>query len=127
MIYEKSCLLIDDDHDDQMVFSIIIGKLSKSVHCVAVDDAAKALQTLQYDTSFTPDFIFLDLNLPGMSGMDCLIKIKQIQKISRIPIVIYTTSSNKEDILKTKNLGAVDFITKSYHIKDLIGKLNRLF
>jgi CheY-like chemotaxis protein len=127
MTYEKSCLLIDDDRDDQMVFSIVIGKLNKSVLCVAVDDGPKAIQKLQDDLEFRPDIIFLDLNLPGMTGIDCLRKIKQIKKISHIPIVIYTTSSRREDIQKTKDLGAIAFISKSYHIKDLIGKLNLLF
>jgi CheY-like chemotaxis protein len=127
MTYEKSCLLIDDDRDDQMVFSIVIGKLNKSVLCVTVNDGPKAIQKLQDDLAFRPDVIFLDLNLPGMTGIDCLIRIKEIQKISHIPIVIYTTSSRKEDIRKTKDLGAIAFISKSYHIKDLIGKLNLLF
>jgi CheY-like chemotaxis protein len=127
MTYAKSCLLIDDDYDDQLVFSIIIEKLNKSILCVTADNGLDALKTLEQEPAFVPDLIFLDLNLPGINGMDCLTKIKSTPKLANIPVVIYTTSSRKEDILKARRLGAIDFITKSYHVAELTIKLNDLF
>jgi CheY-like chemotaxis protein len=127
MNYAKSCLLIDDDYDDQLVFSIIIEKLNKSILCVTVDNTVEALAKLEQDPAFIPDIIFLDLNIPGINGIDCLTQIKSNDKLAHIPVVIYTTSSRKEDMLKTQRLGAIDFITKSYHIAELTSKLNDLF
>lgn len=127
MAYLKSCLLIDDDQDDQYVFSIVIEKLNKSIRFDVADDCPEALRKLEAEPAFLPDLIFLDLNLPGINGVDCLIRIKANPRLSHIPVVIYTTSSSKEDLIKTRGLGAVAFITKSYHIKDLTRKLTDLF
>ena len=63
MAYIKSCLLIDDDQDDQLVFSIVIAKLDKSIRFVTADDGREALRKLETDPLFIPDLIFLDLNL----------------------------------------------------------------
>lgn len=127
MTYAKSCLLIDDDHDDQLLFSIILEKVDKSILCVSVDNGVEAIRVLEHDLPRVPDLIFLDLNIPGSNGMDCLIKIKGIAALSLIPVVIYSTSSRNADIMKAKALGAVAFITKSYHVRDLTRKLNALF
>ena len=127
MSYAKSCLLIDDDHDDQFVFSLAIKALNKSVDCITVNDGFAALKKLEQDPLFRPDFIFLDLNLPGINGFDCLTRIKANAALSHIPVVIYTTSASEEDIIKTKNLGAAGFITKPYHITDLTITLMAFF
>jgi CheY-like chemotaxis protein len=127
MTYTKSCLLIDDDHDDQLVFSLAIQDVNKSILCIHVDDGYQALKILEGDPGFIPDLIFLDLNLPGISGFDCLTKVKQNPKLAHIPVIIYTTSDREEDIAKTKQLGALGFITKPQNIKDLILKLTSFF
>lgn len=127
MTYVKSCILIDDDPDDQLVFSLAITELNKSVFCVAFGNALEALTKLEDDAAFSPDLIFLDLNLPGINGFECLTRIKRNPKLSHIPVVIYTTSSRQEDILKTKNLGAAAFITKPFLMADLSMRLNDFF
>ena len=127
MYYAKSCILIDDDPDDQLVFSLAIAELNRSIFCLPASDALDALSKLENYSSFNPDYIFLDLNLPGINGFECLIRIKRNPKLSHIPVVIYTTSSRQEDIRKTKNLGAAAFITKPYLMADLSMKLNDLF
>jgi CheY-like chemotaxis protein len=127
MANAKRCLLIEDDHDDQLVFSVILDKLDKSILCVSVNNGSEAIKKLEEDLPVTPDLIFLDLNLPGLNGMDCLTWIKANPELRMIPVVIYTTSSRNEDVVKAKNLGAVAFITKSYHIRDLMRKLDAFF
>ena len=127
MIYAKRCLLIEDDHDDQLVFSVLLYKLNKSIICTSVDNADEAMEKLQRDLPAIPDLIFLDLNLPGVNGIDLLIRIKANAALCIIPVVIYTTSSRSEDIVKAKKLGAVALITKSYHIRDLARKLSAFF
>src|SRR6187549_944621 len=116
MRYEKSCLLIDDDHDDQLVFTIIIEKLGKSVLCVTADNALEGLRRLEEDPIFIPDSIFLDLNMPGINGIDCLARIKANSRLVNIPVVIYTTSSRKEDVLTAQRLGAAAYIVKTFDI-----------
>jgi CheY-like chemotaxis protein len=123
----KRCLLIDDDHDDQLLFSLAIKELSKTIHLSYADSAIIALEKLQEDTASVPDLIFLDLNIPGINGFECLARLKENDKLSHIPVVIYSTSSRAEDVVKTKNLGAFAFITKPNHIRDLTVKLEQFF
>jgi CheY-like chemotaxis protein len=127
MPYTKSCLLIDDDHDDQLVFSLAINSIDRSVKCVMADNGFAALHKLEQEPFFTPDIIFLDLNLPGMNGIDCLVRIKANPRLANIPIIIYSTSSRVEDHVKTKALGATAFITKPSHIVELKSKLSEFF
>jgi len=110
-----------------MISSCFHSPLNKSVDCITVNDGFAALKKLEQDPLFRPDFIFLDLNLPGINGFDCLTRIKANAALSHIPVVIYTTSASEEDIIKTKNLGAAGFITKPYHITDLTITLMAFF
>lgn len=123
MSYKKSCLLIDGDHDDQLVFGIIIKKLGKSILCVTADNAAEGLSKLEEDPTFIPDTIFLDLNMPGSNGMDFLTRIKANSRLANIPVVIYTTSSRKEDVSQAALLGASAYIVKSFDIQDVSRKI----
>ena len=127
MTSSKSCLLIDDDLDDQLLFSMAISKMNSSTTCVTADNGLLAIRQLEQDSSFVPDLIFLDLHLPRLSGIDVLIRIKEHTRLAPIPVVIYTTSSSQSDILKAKTHGAADFITKSHDVIELMRKLNVLF
>lgn len=126
MMASKTCLLIDDDHDDQLIFTLALKQVSGSILCVTADNGLDALQKLG-QASFLPDYIFMDLNMPGMNGIECLLKIKDLEHLRNTPIIIYTTSSNQRDMMETHALGASAFITKPCHISDLSEKLHEVF
>jgi len=65
-----------------------------------------------------PDIIFLDLNMPIMNGTEFLQKIKTIDRLKDIPVVIFSTTSDERATQHVKRLGAMDFITKPDKIKD---------
>ena len=69
---------------------------------------------------------FVDLNMPRMGGMQFLKEIKQTETLKDIPVIIYTTSSNPGDIAKTKELGAVSFVTKPSRFSELCSFLQSL-
>lgn len=73
-----------------------------------------------YEAVVHPDLILLDLNLPGKSGFDVLDAVKGNPELRRIPIVILTTSSAKEDIEKTYDMHANSFTTKPSGIERFI-------
>jgi DNA-binding NtrC family response regulator len=110
MQYQK-ILLIDDDVDDHEIFNGALSIVSNTLECVSLTNAKEALCKLN-SNELKPDVIFLDLNMPIMSGQEFLTQIKNIDHLKKIPIIIYTTSSNKSTIATTKQLGAIDFITK---------------
>ena len=122
-----TCLLIDDDKDDQEIFKLALQDLNKDVICLTADDGAEGLKLLQSDKDFIPAYIFLDLNMPRMTGKDCLCEIKKDARLAGIPVVIYSTSSDPMDISDSRKLGASDYIVKQFSITSLKTILNRYF
>jgi CheY-like chemotaxis protein len=119
----RSVLLVDDDDDDRALFKEALGVLDKDLHCWTAVDGQQAIDMLAFELVILPDLIFLDLNMPRMSGIDFLKAIKSNRSFKSIPIIIYTTSSNPEDMKKTRNLGAADYITKPSDFECLYQKL----
>jgi len=67
-----------------------------------------------------PDLILLDLNMPRMDGREALAEIKRDVKLRSLPIVIFTTSNNEEDVIRSYELGANSYITKPMTFEGLI-------
>jgi CheY-like chemotaxis protein len=111
--------LIDDDPDDREIFSIALEDASKNCKCITARSGLDALDKLKTDENLTPDYIFLDLNMPILSGKDCLVELKKIPRLSAIPVVIYTTSSLDKDIEEIKLLGASHYLIKPSNMKTL--------
>lgn len=94
-------LLIEDDNDhaDLVLRSFESNNIVNTIDRVA--DGLKALDYLNqvgdYSHVVIPDVIILDLNLPRISGLDMLERIKNDDKFRKIPVVVMTTSSNKSD------------------------------
>ena len=120
-----TCLLIDDDIDDQEIFLLALEEVNTSVTCNTASRCTEALELLSSEA--IPDFIFLDLNMPGMDGKEFLREIKKDEKLSQIPVVIYSTSSDPKDLRITRELGAFDYIIKQSSIVSLRKILEKFF
>lgn len=106
------CLLIDDDHDDSEMFQLAIERTKIPVDCIVANSAIQALKLLKDDEEMIPDFIFVDLNMPLMNGRECIHELKKMRKLKECTIIVYSTSSNKQEIKEMLELGAARFITK---------------
>ena len=115
----RNILLIDDDGDDHEIFMAALANVSPAVVCTGYTDASKALHELEQGRIAT-DVIFLDLNMPIMNGQQFLHEIKKRLNLKDIPVVIFSTSSHPGTIQLTKDLGAMDFITKPDKFDELI-------
>ena len=115
--------LVDDDDDDHELFQIALEAADPSIRCVTAMNGQEALDMLQ-NPALSPDYIFLDLNMPLMGGRECLAELKRNPDLSGIPVVIFSTSSDPKDREETRMLGAVDFITKPSKIYELTALLN---
>jgi CheY-like chemotaxis protein len=120
---KKTILLVDDDVEDQEIFAEVIRELNQPINCNFVTTAEEALRTLAINAEDSPDYIFLDLNLPFMTGFECLELLKQSQQLQGIPVVVYSTSSRDTDQQKAKDLGAKDYIIKPSTFGELKTKL----
>ena len=115
----KKILVVDDDMDDVQLFGEVIANIEPSIKLQHAEDGRDALEKLAETRSHLPDLIFLDLNMPRMDGKECLKKIKNDDQLNHIPVIIYTTSSQINDIEETMEAGAVCFITKPNNLKEL--------
>jgi CheY-like chemotaxis protein len=115
---ELFLFLIDDDEDDRELFLIALNASPVATRCLAFDDCSQALRELRASSVF-PDYIFLDLNMPGMDGRECLSELKKQASLRHIPVVIFTTSADSRDMAEARSLGAIDFITKPSKVSEL--------
>lgn len=105
-------LLIDDDKDDRKLFLEVTGEVDKAIRCITAADGEEALIYLKDENNDLPDFIFLDLRMPGMNGKQCLKEIKRDPRLVPVPVIIYTTSRDEKESIALRNLGAVHFMSK---------------
>jgi CheY-like chemotaxis protein len=120
----KRIMLIDDDPDDQVFFRDAVQTIRPDLNCELASTCQEAFKLLEIPPP--PDFIFMDLNMPVMNGFDCLAFLKNKQELKEIPIVIFTTSKNPNDITRTKQLGARLFMTKPDDFNVLCKKLDKV-
>ncbi len=123
----KVILIIDDDLEDQEVFIEAVKEIDNAIVCLGFSEGEEALRLLKAEALEVPDLIFLDLNMPRFSGKECLVELKKIEKLQDVPIIIYSTSTDKKDYDDTKQLGASYFLTKPYKFDELRSKLKHIF
>ena len=104
-------MLVEDDADDRHFFRDAVKEIDPNIECIEAWNGTQALELLS-EIKQLPDFIFIDINMPLMNGLDCLEKIKEDEKLKNIPVIIYTTSIFQEGSDYTKELGASYFVTK---------------
>ncbi len=114
-----SFLLVDDDTDDTSLFKEVLEEVNPSINFNSAKDGQQALKILKSEEAKLPDIIFLDLNMPRMGGKECLTEIKSDEKLHKIPVIMYTTSSQSKDIEETMQKGAICFITKPTNMNEL--------
>ena len=90
-----------------------------------MENGSQLLKKLDTPDFTLPEMIFLDLNMPGKSGNECLKEIRSNEKFAAIPIAIYSTSASNHDIEETFRNGANVYIKKPSNfstLKQLVDK-----
>ncbi len=110
--------------DDKFLANAHRVKLAKAgFETVIAYDGAAAIDALK---TFTPDLILLDLIIPVKDGFAVLTEIKQNEKFKSTPVIVTSNLSQKEDVDRAMQLGAVDYMVKSnIDLNDLIKKIGK--
>jgi len=86
--------------------------------------AQNGLIALDFAKKRLPDLILLDIMMPEMDGFETCEKLKQEQTTKDIPIIFLTAKTEKNDIIKGLEAGAVDYVTKPFNSKELMSRVN---
>jgi CheY-like chemotaxis protein len=105
-------MFIDDSKSDQVLFKHVLKAIDPTLNYVTASDGKEALDYLEL-TDNLPDYIFLDINMPKMNGMEFLAIVKKMERLVRIPIIIYSTAQAWVYEQMALELGAFQCLTKS--------------
>lgn len=119
---------VEDDPDYAFIMENALSEVSEKVKIAIVEDGVDAIQSLKKfeQERYRPKLILLDLNLPGLSGIDILKKIKEIPYLKYIPVILFSTSDHPNDIKSSYEFGANAFITKPDGYNNLIDCVKKL-
>ena len=120
-------LLTDDDANDRILFKDAIEQLELNVSLNMLEGGVELMKHLTDKKNVLPDFIFLDLNMPGKNGYECLEEIRADERLKNLCVIIYSTSSKLEDIQESLNKGANLYFAKSSTFQELVNRLSRIF
>ncbi len=113
-------VVTDDDHDDREFFEAAVEDLNLNHKVHFCKNGMELLNHLYDDKLDMPDIIFLDLNMPILSGFETLQQIRENDKFKNIPIIaIYSTSATQDGINTTFSLGANAYVVKPISFDDL--------
>jgi CheY-like chemotaxis protein len=112
--YSRHVLLADDDQDDCLLFKDALEELSVSVRLTIVHNGEQLMEFLAHNENEgdLPDILFLDLNMPRKNGSECLIEIKQNEKLKQLPVTIFSTSFEQEMVDGLYQHGAQNCVRK---------------
>jgi CheY-like chemotaxis protein len=105
-------LIADDDEDDRIFFRDALQEIKVSTNLTLVDDGSQLMTYLNNPDNRVPDVLFLDLNMPVLNGMNCLIEIRKNSRLKDLAVAIYSTSSSEENIEEAFVQGANIYIKK---------------
>lgn len=120
---EKTILLVDDDEDELEIFKDALTKLPVSFTCSQVTNTKQAVEWLKHAK---PAFVFIDLNMPGPNGLECLAELKKIQGLQNTDFILYSNFVDDAINQKALSLGASSCMKKPNLTSTLAQRLKEI-
>lgn len=117
-------LLADDDEDDCLFFKEALEELPISTKLTTVTDGNQLMHLLN-TTDILPHVLFLDLNMPRKNGYECLSEIQISPSLRELPVIIFSTSFDKDSVNQLHDYGAHYYIRKPGEFNDLKNVLHK--
>jgi hypothetical protein len=129
----KTILLVEDNSQDEMLTLRALRKINLANQVDVVRDGQQALDYLFREGEFTgrsgpdvPSAVLLDINLPRISGLEVLVRLRADSRTRMLPIVILTSSDEEQDRLRGYIHGANSFVRKPLDSSEFIETVSRL-
>ncbi len=116
--YKKTILVVDDE---EHILELIKFNLEReSYNVLLCDNGEESIYMLENNTI---DLVILDLMLPGIDGIEVCKRIRKIDKFENLPIIMLTAKGEESDKILGLELGADDYITKPFSVKELTARI----
>ncbi|GGG41942.1 response regulator [Croceivirga lutea] len=119
-------LLIEDDMIETMKMHRAVSGMQTKHQIIEAKNGEEALEVLNGGGEL-PDILFLDLNMPRMSGIEFLQILKNDDRLKFLPTIILTTSENRADLLKCYEIGIAGYIIKPLKYEDYENRIKKVF
>lgn len=118
-------LVVEDNADDSFLLTRQLARAHFEDCVTVIGNGHDAFDYLQ--RSPTPLAVFLDLRLPGMSGLELLEKIRGDERLRDVPVIVMTGSSNPHDAQECDRLGVTAYLPKPVGLSTFIKTVTHLF
>src|SRR5688572_11331201 len=102
----KTVVLIDDDQDDLDILKDVIAGIDPTILCLCFVYPAEAIRVISSELHHKPDFVFTDINMPGMTGDRCVQELRNQRAFDKTVITVLSTSMPQHKAEQLKSLGA---------------------
>jgi DNA-binding response OmpR family regulator len=126
MFRYNAILLIDDDEEDQEIFTDALKEVDPLLHCAVANDGEEAMVLLTADALVKPDLIFIDMNMPKLNGKQVLRALKASGTLQDVPVIMYSTFFGAKDVVEIQNLGAAHHMVKATRFSELCASLRTI-
>jgi CheY-like chemotaxis protein len=113
-------MIVEDNPADVWLVKKALREKGIKFDLSCFEDGDKALKALSRQDGKGPDLILLDLNLPTIDGIAVLNQIRNMPRLSGVPVVILTSSGSSSDMRRTERLGAARYIRKPLMLEDFL-------
>lgn len=117
-------LIVEDEEDDYVLIRDAFEAAGLAGHLDRVKDGRQMMDFLLHKPA--PRLILLDLNMPSMDGRNALAEAKSHPRLRRIPVVVLTTSTSQEDVLRSYDMGVNSYIRKPLQFSRLVEQMEIL-
>lgn len=118
---KTNIFLVEDNQDDIFLIQLAVKECEMDGNYIIAQNGKKAIEIMEnfiYENKNFPDLIFLDVNLPKITGLEVLKKIKSEKKLKYIPLVVFTSSDSVSDMKYCYENNADLYIRKPNNISD---------
>ena len=118
MLFKPSVLIVEDEPNQAELirYNLESEGYRVAIACDGEDGLIQAMETI-------PDIILLDWMIPKVSGIEVCRQLRKIKSTNEIPIILLTARSEESDKVRGLDIGADDYITKPYSIKELLARV----
>ncbi|MDB5200622.1 MAG: response regulator receiver protein [Ferruginibacter sp.] len=104
-------MLVDDDAEDREIFEEAIREVNPEIRLSTISSCEDVIDELMKPAK-KPDLVILDLNMPKKNGFECLEELREIDELAAVPVMVYSTTANAEQVTRAYEKKANMYLQK---------------